>query len=707
MADWGLRADKTQKGNGFFGPLERPDGKISTELSIGVNIDGKDIEIPTLVPTLDQEEIDYLLGGGKPTETIINKAVEHARGRIKSGKSPFAEEGEQKPPTFSPKTNLKTEPQDKGTSFTDRLKSLMNPIDPFDWEMMTEEERQGIPLTPTQSMSPPQIEPPKEPKTWKERRFYETNAHKNPDQWIWINHKTHSDWYDKDIIKRARDIAIENGIDPYTFIAKGITESHLGNLHPDNPYRLDLRLHYPEILKMIERGEYNLEKGGREVSNAWKTQEIGTDAGRDIMMDYAAKHFKKGLNKYPKDELAGIQAYSGEGKTIYGGHPDVVRYHTGSTRSFGKPYQQIDFWKEKPQAKDTISVRNVIKDNPEVKSIVEPMATRQEGGHVEAGKKYVVGEKGPETFVPEESGEIIPAKETSFTDKLKSLLSGLSGSYGQYQQMAGKTKEDIKNIPYVGPTINKIADYLGNPEVTEATGTISGLMGVPLGFVGPEIVTPSIRAWGERAFPRLQQLVEKEAAVNKFAPEATEKTLVQIVPATPSFLSEYIPRKNIQRQSVISEDWLPWVSAHENLHVVKAQAAKQNPKGVQQALNELMEMAPKGLKNDFLRGVAPIIKETEEKFGITFPKSAIKDVLEDAASEELGATITSFLQGYGEEATKHGEQWMTFFNKAVKNDPKAVQKMTLFWKDFLKNPLTYGKQSGKALEFNLSDLITK
>ena len=33
---------------------------------------------------------------------------------------------------------------------------------------------------------------------------------------------------------------------------------------------------------------------------------------------------------------------------------------------------------------------------------------RAKGGPVKAGKKYTVGEKGPETFVPKQSGQIIP-----------------------------------------------------------------------------------------------------------------------------------------------------------------------------------------------------------------------------------------------------------------------------------------------------------
>jgi len=97
---YGNRTDGTPKGTGFFGELQRPDGKVSTELAIGVNFDGQEVEIPSLVPTLTQEEIDYLLSGGKPTPEIVQKAVVHAKQRMTQGRSPFAEEGEQRPPSY-------------------------------------------------------------------------------------------------------------------------------------------------------------------------------------------------------------------------------------------------------------------------------------------------------------------------------------------------------------------------------------------------------------------------------------------------------------------------------------------------------------------------------------------------------------------------------------------------------------------------------
>jgi hypothetical protein len=93
-----VRADGTAKGDGFFGVLKRPDGKVSTEISIGVPIDGKETEIPTLVPTLTRGEVTLLLvmkEGGKVPDSIVRKAVDYAKQRIKAGKSPFAQAGEQ------------------------------------------------------------------------------------------------------------------------------------------------------------------------------------------------------------------------------------------------------------------------------------------------------------------------------------------------------------------------------------------------------------------------------------------------------------------------------------------------------------------------------------------------------------------------------------------------------------------------------------
>ena len=91
------RADGTAKGGGFFGTLKRPDGRVSTELSIGVNFDGKETEIPLLVPSLSKGEVDTLLSLGDKDpipDAIADKAVKYAKLRMQAGKSVFAEPNE-------------------------------------------------------------------------------------------------------------------------------------------------------------------------------------------------------------------------------------------------------------------------------------------------------------------------------------------------------------------------------------------------------------------------------------------------------------------------------------------------------------------------------------------------------------------------------------------------------------------------------------
>lgn len=104
-----FRPDGARKGLGFLGPLKRPDGGVSSEISIGVGLGGKEINIPTMVPTLAKHEIDYLLSTPEDKimevdkemfNSIKQKAVDYAKMRLKSGKSVFAEEGES--PTSPP-----------------------------------------------------------------------------------------------------------------------------------------------------------------------------------------------------------------------------------------------------------------------------------------------------------------------------------------------------------------------------------------------------------------------------------------------------------------------------------------------------------------------------------------------------------------------------------------------------------------------------
>ena len=95
---WQKRADGSSKSTGFLGLLKRPDGRVSSEISIGVTINGKEIEVPTMVPTLTQQELDFLMthdvSPDKIPESIVQKAIDHAKARIAAGKSPFADPSE-------------------------------------------------------------------------------------------------------------------------------------------------------------------------------------------------------------------------------------------------------------------------------------------------------------------------------------------------------------------------------------------------------------------------------------------------------------------------------------------------------------------------------------------------------------------------------------------------------------------------------------
>jgi GH24 family phage-related lysozyme (muramidase) len=93
-----LRPDGTRKSEiGFLGPQTSDSGNIMTEYSVGVEIDGKEMDVPTLIPGLTEDELNVLKTEPDPNnipKAIINKARDHAVQRIKEGQSPFYQEGE-------------------------------------------------------------------------------------------------------------------------------------------------------------------------------------------------------------------------------------------------------------------------------------------------------------------------------------------------------------------------------------------------------------------------------------------------------------------------------------------------------------------------------------------------------------------------------------------------------------------------------------
>ena len=91
-----LRLDGSVKGNGHLGPIPMKDGSTATELSTHVSVDGNEMFIPLLVPTLSKKELEFITNGGDlhaksaVLEGIQNKAIDYAMKRIQQGKSPFA-----------------------------------------------------------------------------------------------------------------------------------------------------------------------------------------------------------------------------------------------------------------------------------------------------------------------------------------------------------------------------------------------------------------------------------------------------------------------------------------------------------------------------------------------------------------------------------------------------------------------------------------
>jgi hypothetical protein len=91
------RPDGTSKGSGWLGPHKTESGSDVTEYSIGLNINGKEMDIPTMVPGLNDDEIKQVLTAAEyemfPNDKIVAKAVAHARKMLAEGKGVFAPEG--------------------------------------------------------------------------------------------------------------------------------------------------------------------------------------------------------------------------------------------------------------------------------------------------------------------------------------------------------------------------------------------------------------------------------------------------------------------------------------------------------------------------------------------------------------------------------------------------------------------------------------
>ena len=101
LAQWGKRynpatgkMDGDQKQAGWRGILSDGKGGVMTEVSAGVTIDGKEVEIPLIIPESTQEDLKRIaqVANGELTDIpvdLMDKAMEFAKKRLAEGKSPF------------------------------------------------------------------------------------------------------------------------------------------------------------------------------------------------------------------------------------------------------------------------------------------------------------------------------------------------------------------------------------------------------------------------------------------------------------------------------------------------------------------------------------------------------------------------------------------------------------------------------------------
>ena len=101
------RSDGSLKSaRGYLGPMvSLRDGKTMSEFTVGVQINGQEVNVPSMVPTLSPEEVEMLrniLPGEPIPESIVRKAKDHALMRMEQGKNIFYQDGEENEATELP-----------------------------------------------------------------------------------------------------------------------------------------------------------------------------------------------------------------------------------------------------------------------------------------------------------------------------------------------------------------------------------------------------------------------------------------------------------------------------------------------------------------------------------------------------------------------------------------------------------------------------
>lgn len=93
MSDYGERPDGSAKGKGYFGELVNKAGDVVTELTVGVNIDGQEVDIPLVHPFMSGEDINKILelGADEPIpKALVQGAVDFAIYRKQQGLPMYA-----------------------------------------------------------------------------------------------------------------------------------------------------------------------------------------------------------------------------------------------------------------------------------------------------------------------------------------------------------------------------------------------------------------------------------------------------------------------------------------------------------------------------------------------------------------------------------------------------------------------------------------
>jgi len=95
---WGQRGDGSTKGTGWFGAFPMAnDNSMASEIGVGVELDGKQIGVPSINPFQSKEQIQRLLQGVDASfdPDIIQNTMDWGYYRSSQGLSPFIQQGEQ------------------------------------------------------------------------------------------------------------------------------------------------------------------------------------------------------------------------------------------------------------------------------------------------------------------------------------------------------------------------------------------------------------------------------------------------------------------------------------------------------------------------------------------------------------------------------------------------------------------------------------